>query len=74
MRRSSPLGFDRSCNWSAAGGAVPATPGYWTVTLNNPPINLFDPEMFAELRVLMDRIEEDQDVDAITAWPLRRTP
>ena len=33
------------------------TPGYWKVTLNNPPINLYDPEMFAELRVLMDSFD-----------------
>jgi enoyl-CoA hydratase/carnithine racemase len=33
------------------------TPAYWRVTIDNPPINLYDPEMFAELRVLMDRIE-----------------
>lgn len=32
---------------------------YWRVTINNPPINLYDPEMFAELRLLMDRIESD---------------
>jgi len=36
------------------------TPSYWNVTLNNPPINLYDPEMFAELRVLMDQIDEDK--------------
>ena len=41
------------------------TPGYWKVTLNNPPINLYDPEMFAELRVLMDRIEEDKDIKVV---------
>ena len=41
------------------------TPGYWKVTLNNPPINLYDPEMFAELRVLMDQIEEDKDIKVV---------
>ena len=41
------------------------TPGYWRVTLNNPPINLYDPEMFAELRVLMDQIEEDKDIKVV---------
>ena len=24
--------------------------GYWRVTFNNPPINLFDPDIFASLR------------------------
>ena len=38
------------------------TPGHWTVTLNDPPINLCDPEMFAELRMLMDQAEEDKDI------------
>jgi len=41
------------------------TPGYWKVTLNNPPINLFDPEMFAELRFLMDQIEEDKVIKVV---------
>ena len=41
------------------------TPGYWKITLNNPPINLYDPEMFAELRVLMDHIEEDKDIKVV---------
>ncbi len=31
------------------------TPAYWRVIIENPPINLYDPEMFAELNVLMDR-------------------
>ena len=33
------------------------TPAYWRVVIENPPINLFDPETFAELNVLMDAIE-----------------
>ncbi len=37
------------------------TPSYWHVTLNNPPLNLYDPEMFAELRMLIDRIEDHED-------------
>jgi enoyl-CoA hydratase/carnithine racemase len=41
------------------------TPGYWRATLSNPPINLYDPELFAELRVLMDQIEADQDLKVI---------
>jgi enoyl-CoA hydratase/carnithine racemase len=38
------------------------TPAYWRVTINNPPINLYDPEMFAELNVLMDAIDADNEV------------
>jgi hypothetical protein len=29
-------------------------PAYWSVSINNPPINLYDPEMFAEINVLLD--------------------
>ena len=36
--------------------------GYWRVTFDNPPINLFDPDVFAALRVLLDRAESDEDV------------
>jgi enoyl-CoA hydratase/carnithine racemase len=38
------------------------TPAYWRVTIENPPINLYDPEMFAELNVLMDAIDADKEV------------
>jgi enoyl-CoA hydratase/carnithine racemase len=38
------------------------TPAYWRVTIKNPPINLYDPEMFAELNVLMDAIDADKEV------------
>ncbi len=41
------------------------TPAYWRVTIGNPPINLYDPEMFAELRVLMDRIETDEELKVV---------
>src|ERR1700744_5148940 len=41
------------------------TPGYWRVTIGNPPINLYDPEMFAELRVLMDRIEASDELKVV---------
>ena len=41
------------------------TPGYWKVTLNNPPINLYDPEMFAELNVLMDMIDLDTELKVV---------
>src|ERR1700755_1250148 len=38
------------------------TPAYWRVVSKNPPINLYDPEMFAELNVLMDAIDADKEV------------
>jgi enoyl-CoA hydratase/carnithine racemase len=41
------------------------TPGYWRVSLDNPPINLYDPEMFAELNVLMDTLDRDPEVKVV---------
>ncbi|MGA7809215.1 enoyl-CoA hydratase/isomerase family protein [Bradyrhizobium sp.] len=41
------------------------TPAYWHVSINNPPINLFDPEMFAEFNVLMDKIDGDKDIKIV---------
>jgi enoyl-CoA hydratase/carnithine racemase len=41
------------------------TPAYWRVTIENPPINLYDPEMFAELNVLMDRIDADAELKVV---------
>src|SRR5258705_4303354 len=41
------------------------TPSYWHVTLNNPPLNLYDPDMFAELGMLIDRIEDHEDIKVV---------
>jgi enoyl-CoA hydratase/carnithine racemase len=41
------------------------TPSYWRVIIENPPINLYDPEMFAELNVLMDRIDAEGDLKVV---------
>lgn len=41
------------------------TPNYWRVIIENPPINLYDPEMFAELNVLMDKIDADRDLKVV---------
>jgi enoyl-CoA hydratase/carnithine racemase len=41
------------------------TPAYWSVSINNPPINLYDPEMFAEINVLLDDLETDVDVKVV---------
>jgi enoyl-CoA hydratase/carnithine racemase len=40
-------------------------PGYWRVVIENPPINLYDPEMFAELNVLMDKVDADKDLKVL---------
>jgi enoyl-CoA hydratase/carnithine racemase len=39
--------------------------GYWRIVINNPPLNLFDPKMFAELNVLMDNVEKDPDLKVV---------
>lgn len=41
------------------------TPGYWRVTFDNPPINLFDPDVFAALRLLLDQLEHDEHVRVV---------
>ena len=41
------------------------TPAYWRIIIENPPINLYDPEMFAELNVLMDKIETDRELKVV---------
>jgi enoyl-CoA hydratase/carnithine racemase len=38
---------------------------YWRVTLDNPPINLFDPEMIAGLQALVERLEQDDNVKVV---------
>jgi enoyl-CoA hydratase/carnithine racemase len=38
---------------------------YWRVTIDNPPINLFDPDMVAELAKLVDRLEADDRVKVV---------
>jgi enoyl-CoA hydratase/carnithine racemase len=44
---------------------VRQSPAYWRIVINNPPLNLFDPKMFAELNVLMDDIEKDTDLKVV---------
>lgn len=39
--------------------------GYWHVTIDNPPINLFDPTIYAHLRLLMDRLEADGNAKVV---------
>jgi enoyl-CoA hydratase/carnithine racemase len=44
---------------------VRQSPAYWRIAINNPPLNMFDPKMFAELNVLMDSIEKDGDLKVV---------
>jgi enoyl-CoA hydratase/carnithine racemase len=41
------------------------SPSYWRVIIDNPPINLWDPSLFADLNVLMDNIEGDADLKVV---------
>lgn len=39
--------------------------GYWNVVISNPPTNMFDPPMFAELNVLVDRMAKDPELKIV---------
>lgn len=39
--------------------------GYWKIIINNPPINLFGPEMSVELMALIDEMEADDDLKVV---------
>ncbi len=41
-------------------------PGLWTITFNNPPINMFLPTTIVELRELMTAIETDKSLKVVT--------
>lgn len=41
------------------------TPAYWLVTIDNPPLNVFDPEMGDELAVLVTQLEQDPAVKVV---------
>lgn len=40
-------------------------PEYWRITFKNPPLNMFDPYTFAELNVLIDEMEKDEDLKIV---------
>lgn len=40
-------------------------PGRWTITFNNPPINIFTPATILELRALMTELEADPSVKVV---------
>lgn len=41
---------------------VEKSSGYWNVIINNPPTNMFDPLMFAELNVLAEKMANSADL------------
>jgi len=53
MTDTSQFNVDRTC------------PGLWTITFNNPPINMFVPATIDELRALMADLESDPTVKVI---------
>jgi enoyl-CoA hydratase/carnithine racemase len=40
-------------------------PGYWRVTFDNPPFNLYDPEVEAHLAAVVDQLEADRDAKVV---------
>ena len=40
-------------------------PGYWRVTFDNPPFNLYDPEVEASLAVVVGQLEADPDAKVV---------
>jgi enoyl-CoA hydratase/carnithine racemase len=59
-----------STRYDHSGYDLPATiteeaPGLIRFTFVNPPINRFEPEVFAALRQLVDRMESDQDLKVV---------
>jgi enoyl-CoA hydratase/carnithine racemase len=41
------------------------SPAYWKVTIDNPPLNLFDPEIAKELTELITQLEKDEAVKVV---------
>lgn len=41
------------------------SPEYWRVTIDNPPVNLLDPDVVVGLRDLVDRLEADEHVKVV---------
>lgn len=41
------------------------TPAYLRVSIDNPPLNLFDPEMIDALQELIDTLERDADLNVV---------
>ena len=41
------------------------SPSYWRVTLNHPPLNIFDPEMLPQVNEIITAIETDEQVKVV---------
>jgi enoyl-CoA hydratase/carnithine racemase len=41
------------------------SPAYWQVTIDNPPINMYDPRMFAAFNQLMDRMDAADELRVV---------
>ena len=41
------------------------TPGYWRVTIDNPPFNIFGPDSIVQLEPIISRIESDPDLKVV---------
>jgi enoyl-CoA hydratase/carnithine racemase len=41
------------------------SPTYWRVTLNNPPINLYDQQFVEHLQALTEQLENDDEVNIV---------
>jgi hypothetical protein len=41
------------------------SPAYWQVTIDNPPINMYDPRMFAAFNQLMDRLDTADELRVV---------
>ena len=44
---------------------VEESPGYWRATFLNPPVNLYDPQTFLELKSLWEKTEQTTDVKVV---------
>ncbi|KOG60224.1 MULTISPECIES: hypothetical protein [Streptomyces] len=42
------------------------SPGYWRVTFDDPPFNLYDPEVESTLGKVVDQLETDPDVAVLS--------
>lgn len=52
---------------------VKKSAGYWNVVISNPPTNMFDPLMFAELNVLVDNMAQSPELRIVVFENADRT-
>jgi enoyl-CoA hydratase/carnithine racemase len=41
------------------------SPAFWRVTFDNPPLNLYDPDLFRDLKGVVERLEADHEVTVV---------